>query len=84
MARELVARLAPTLAIWAITGHVPSIATDTADNVGGEVALLGAVVFAMTDLAACTVLVGSGTGGLIHTILASLILVVAQGAVESS
>lgn len=40
-----------SLAIWAITGHVSGISTNTANNVCGEVALLGAVVLAMTDLA---------------------------------
>jgi hypothetical protein len=46
-----------------------SIATDTTNNVGGKVALLGTIVFAMTNL---------------PTVLASLVLVVSKGAVESS
>lgn len=46
-----------------------SIATDTADDVGGEVALLGTIVLAMTNLS---------------TVLASLILVVTKSTVESS
>lgn len=44
------------------------IATDTTDDAGGVVLAFGAVVFAVTNLA---------------TILAGLVLVVAQGTVES-
>ena len=46
---------------------MPSVATNTADDVGGEVALVRTIVFAMTDLAA---------------ILASLVFVVAEGTVQ--
>jgi hypothetical protein len=45
-----------------------SIATNTADNVGGKVALFGAIVFAMTDLS---------------TVLTSLVFIVTQCTVES-
>lgn len=45
-----------------------SIATDTANDVGGEVALLGTVVLAVTNL---------------PTVLASLVLIVTKGTVES-
>jgi hypothetical protein len=56
-------------AIWAVTGHVSGVATDTADDIGCVVACLWAVVLAVTDLA---------------TVLAGLVLVVTEGAVESS
>jgi hypothetical protein len=46
-----------------------SIATDATDDVGGEVALLGTVVLAMSDLAA---------------VLTSLIFIITEGTVESS
>lgn len=45
-----------------------SVTTDTADNIGCVVLLFGTVVLSMTDLAA---------------VLASLVLVVTQGSVES-
>jgi hypothetical protein len=45
------------------------IATDATDDVGGKVTLLGTVVLAMSDLA---------------TVLASLILIITEGTVESS
>jgi hypothetical protein len=48
---------------------VSSIATDTANDVGSEVTLLGAVVLAMSDLA---------------TVLTSLVFVVTKGTVKSS
>lgn len=40
-----------SLAVWTVASHMPSIATDTADNVRSEVALLWAVIFAMPNLA---------------------------------
>lgn len=46
-----------------------SVATDSADDAGGVVLLLGAVVLAMSDLT---------------TVLASLVLVVTERAVQSS
>ena len=46
----VVAPISATLTIRTITCHMASIATDTADNVGGKVALFGAVVFAVTNL----------------------------------
>jgi hypothetical protein len=55
VARNLVASLTATLAVGAVASHVTSVTTDAADDVGGEVALLGAVILAMTDLAACIV-----------------------------
>ena len=50
-----------------VASHVTSTAADATDDVGGEVALLGAVVLAMTDAAA---------------VLANLVLVVAKSTVE--
>jgi len=46
---------------------VSSIATDTADDVGGEVALVGAVVLTMSDFT---------------TVLTGLVFVVTKGTVE--
>lgn len=48
---------------------MPSIAANTANDASGVVLLLGAVVLAVTDLAA---------------VLASLVLVITEGTVESS
>ena len=45
-----------------------SVATDTTDDVGSEVALLGAVILAMANLA---------------TVLASLVLIITKGTVKS-
>jgi hypothetical protein len=47
----VVSPISASLAIGTITSHVSSIATDTANDVGSEVTLLGAVVLAMSDLA---------------------------------
>ena len=40
-----------SLAVGTITSHMASVATDTTDDVGSEVALLRAVILAMSDLA---------------------------------
>jgi hypothetical protein len=56
-----------THTVWTVAGHVAGVATDTADDVGGEVASVGAVVFAVSNFA---------------TVLAGLVLVVAEGAVQ--
>lgn len=66
--RRSIAPLCATLPVWAISRHVTSVATDSADDVCGEVALLGAVVLPVADLA---------------TILASLVLVVTERTVKS-
>lgn len=50
-----------------VTRHMPSAAANAADDVGGEVALLWTVIFAMTESSA---------------VLADLILVVTQGTVQ--
>jgi len=55
------------LALGAVASHVASLSTDTANDAGREVLLLRAVVLAMTDLT---------------TVLAGLVLVVAEGTVE--
>jgi len=64
----VVAPVTASLAIGTIAGHVASVATNATDNVGGEVALLGTVVLAMSDLT---------------TVLASLVLVITESTVES-
>lgn len=71
-ARRSLAIVAPTsttLTIGTITGHVTSVATDTADNAGCEVLAVGTVVLAMSNLAA---------------VLAGLVLIVSQSTVERS
>ena len=67
-ARTIIAPVCTTLSVGAISCHVTSVATDTTNDVGGEIALLGTVVLAMTNLT---------------TVLASLILIVSKGTVES-
>jgi hypothetical protein len=66
---------------------VTSIATNTTDDVGGEVALLGAVVLAVTDLTTYYTVrnhekdkMGRG----VLTVLASLVLIVTKSTVEGS
>lgn len=49
----VVAPVAASLAVGTIASHVSSIATDATDDVGSEVALLGAIVLAVTDLTTC-------------------------------
>jgi hypothetical protein len=66
---------------------VTSIATNTTDDVGGEVALLGAVVLAVTNLTTCCSVRNNEkekTGGQILTVLASLVLIVTKSTVEGS
>ena len=55
--------------IRTISSHVPSIATNTTDDVGSEVLLLRAVVLSMTNLSA---------------VLACLVLIVTKSTVKSS
>ena len=50
-----VAPIAATLAVETIAGHVASIATRTTDDIGGEIALLRAVVLAVSDLTTCDI-----------------------------
>ena len=50
VARYVVSSITATLSFRTITSHMTSIATDSTDNVGGEVALLWAVVLPMTNL----------------------------------
>lgn len=58
-----------SLSIRTVAGHVAGVATHSADNASSEVLLLGAVVLAVSYLA---------------TVLASLILIITQGSVQSS
>ena len=55
------------LAVGTITSHVTSLTADTANDACSEVLLLGAVVLAVTDFT---------------TVLAGLVLIVAEGTVE--
>lgn len=45
-----VAPVAASLAVGTIAGHMAGITTNATDDVGGEVALLRAVILAMSDL----------------------------------
>ncbi|KAB8071509.1 hypothetical protein BDV29DRAFT_193199 [Aspergillus leporis] len=47
----IVTPISTSLAIRTITSHVPCVAADATDDVGGEVALLRTIVLAMSDLA---------------------------------
>lgn len=61
------------------------ITTDTADNVGGKVALFGTVVFAVSDLSTYTrefKFTRSGKDPRRLTVLTSLVLIVTQCTVE--
>lgn len=62
-----------------------SIATDTADDVGSEVALFRAVVFAMADLTTCYLSESLALDIEAYqlTVLASLIFIVTESTVES-
>lgn len=48
--RNIVAHVSSTLPVRTVPGHVTSIATDATNDIGGEVALFGAVVLAMSNL----------------------------------
>jgi hypothetical protein len=48
--RTVVAPVLTTLAVGTIAGHVTGVSTDTADDVGGEVALFGTVILSVTNL----------------------------------
>lgn len=65
--RRPVAPICATLSVRAVSGHVTSVATDSADDVCSEVALLRAVVLPVADLT---------------TVLASLVLVVTERTVK--
>jgi len=56
-----------SIPVRAISSHVACVTTDTADDVGGEVALFWAIVFSVTNLS---------------TILACLVLIVTKSTVE--
>lgn len=64
---SIITPILATSTIWAVASHVAGIATNATDYVGGVVLCLRAVVLAMADLA---------------TVLAGLILVVAQSTVK--
>ena len=49
----IVAPVGPSLSIGTIPGHVSCVATNPTNNVRGEIALLGTVVFAMSNLTTC-------------------------------
>lgn len=65
----VVAPVTALLSVGTVASHVASITTDAADDVGGEVWLVGTVVLAVTNLTA---------------VLAGLVLVVTESTVESS
>ena len=83
----VVAPVAASLAVGTIASHVSSIATDATDDVGSEVALLGAIVLAVSDLTTCRTVRNHILSDKRHirlTVLASLVLIITQGTVESS
>lgn len=45
-----IAPVTASLAVRTVASHVACVATDTTDNIGSEVALLGAVILAVPDL----------------------------------
>ena len=49
--RNVVASVRASLPVGTISSHMTSISTNATDDIGCEVALLGAVVFSMSDLA---------------------------------
>lgn len=65
--RRSIAPIGATLSVWAVSRHVTSVATDSADDVCGEVALLGAVILPVADLT---------------TVLAGLVLIITESTVE--
>jgi hypothetical protein len=67
--RAIIAPAGASLPVWTITGHVASVTADTADDVGGVILLLRAVILAVTNLT---------------TVLAGLILVITQSSVKCS
>jgi hypothetical protein len=75
--RDSVAHVGATLSVRTISGHVAGVAADSADDVGSEVALLGAIVLAMSDLTtcACQSVLNFTMGRL--TVLTSLVLIIA-------
>ena len=52
-AEATIVPIGTSLTVWAVASHMASIATDTANDVRGEVALLRAVILAMSDLTTC-------------------------------
>lgn len=81
-----IAPVAASLAVRTVASHVACIATDTTDNVGGKVALLGTVILAVSDLTtfASLEIWSKWVKRESLTVLTSLVLVVTKGTVESS
>lgn len=83
----IVTPVTSTLTVGTIASHMASIATDATDNVGSEVALLGAIVLAMSNLATCRiedqydVQINRNIEARL-TVLAGLVLVVTEGTVQ--
>ena len=65
--RTVIAPVRAAGSIRTISGHVPGIATNTTDDIGGEISLLWAVEFSMPYLSA---------------VLTSLVLIVTKGTVQ--
>ena len=83
----IVTPVTSTLAVGTITSHVASIATNPTDNVGSEVALLGTIVLAMSDLATCGIadqynIQINRRNEVRLTVLTGLVLVVTEGTVQ--
>lgn len=85
----IIAPISTPLAIWTISGHMTSIPANSADDTRGEIALFGAVVFAMTNLTTYRnfSICPFNTAGANHkagalTVLTSLVLVITQRSVK--
>lgn len=84
-AKAIVTPVTTSLAIRTVTSHMSSITADTTDDVGSEVALLRAIVFAMTDLTTFFISNFNQTKYLMLklTVLTSLVLIVTKSTVKS-
>ena len=76
--RSIVTPIRSTLSVRTISGHVASVTADTTDDVGSKIALLWAVILAVTDLTTYRMVSRVSTCKVRAnlTILASLVLVV--------
>ncbi|OJJ00456.1 hypothetical protein ASPVEDRAFT_569313 [Aspergillus versicolor CBS 583.65] len=81
----IVAPIAASLAVRAITSHMASISTDATNDIGSKVSLFGTVVLSVADLTTYSMLarVQMGENNAL-TVLASLVLIITKSTVESS
>lgn len=67
--RSTISPVRAALSIWTIPSHVTSITADATDDTRSEVALLGTIIFTVTNLT---------------TVLAGLVLIVTESTIQSS